>query len=376
MRSFFTVLLIGMVCHFTSGQCHIDSVFIKSILIDPTGANNNFDTNGDGSVNSQDEYIEICNSASSSTVVISGWQFGDDDSGAYPDYIIPDSIFLAPGECLLIINDYCPDIDPPPVCATPADILSIDLNNSALLGNSGDVITMSNADGSSSCTLVYGGINCSDVDPLDISPFDINNCDNWGSDTDGCPLLISGDSCTYLPVALPIDLVEFTARKIYNNAVLLEWITESELNNDKFMIEWSRDAASFELIDVLNGAGTSSEQNFYSYVHEDPILGLNYYRLKQIDYNGLYSYSELRAVKLQKHENPIVAPNIFSSEIRILGNSESYDIEIFDSSGRLRVKKDDILSGSYFNLSHLEPAFYVIRIFDGIESFNYPIIQL
>ena len=58
---------------------------------------------------------------------------GDDDSGAYPDFIFPDSTTIAAGECLLIVNDYCPNINFPDTCETPLEVISMNLNNTALL---------------------------------------------------------------------------------------------------------------------------------------------------------------------------------------------------------------------------------------------------
>ncbi|NNF20865.1 MAG: hypothetical protein HKN67_02900 [Saprospiraceae bacterium] len=357
-------------------QCMLDSVIIKSILVDPGGANNNFDTNGDGLINSQDEYVEICNLAENTVVDISGWQLGDDDSGAYPDFTFPESISLQPGDCLLIVNDYCPTVDEPESCDTPVDIISMDLVNTPFLGNSGDALTIAKMDGSASCTVVYGNVACGDIDPLDIPPFDINACDSWGTDIDGCPLLISGDSCNYLPLALPIELLEFDITEGPRHSVKLHWSTASEINNDMFFVEWSTNARDFEVIDAQPGAGTSSEVNYYNAVHYDPHHGVNYYRLKQVDLNGTYSYSEILAIQLRKFEEPVIAPNVITDGFRILGNNMQYDLKIYDLNGALVHSMTGLESGKYTEVNLENSGYYLFYVIKEDEIFRLPVIKI
>ena len=359
-----------------SSQCMLDSVIIKSILIDPSGANNNFDTNGDGMVNSQDEYLEICNTSVNQVVDMSGWQLGDDDSGAYPDFVFPESISIQPGDCLLLVNDYCPTVDAPESCDTPIEILSMDLVGMALLGNSGDVITLAKSDGTESCTIVYGTVSCGDVDPLDVPPFDANACDSWGVDIDGCPLLISGDSCNYLPVALPIELLEFKAIRGSDHSVILNWTTASELNNDMFFVEWGTNTRYFETIDQLPGAGTSLEKQYYYTTHHNPAHGINYYRLKQIDYNGTISYSDILSIQIKKFDQATIIPNLIDNGFKIVGDNSHYDLRIYDLNGSLLHTFDDLESGKYTELRLENPGYYIFFIIEEDEIFKIPVIKI
>ena len=363
-----------MIQHSSFAQCLVDSIEIKSLLIDPTGSNFNFDTNGDGLINSQDEYIEICNT-SNSEVDLSAWQLGDDDSGAYPDFVFPDNTTIAAGECLLIVNDYCPTIDFPDACDTPVEIISMDLNNTALLGNSGDVVTLSKADGSVSCSVVYGSVECDEVDPLDIPPFDMNNCHDWGSDTDGCPLLVSGDSCTYLPVALPVVWELFEVQKVETSA-LLEWVTGVEVNNDRFEIEWGQDTRNFSRVHTVPGSGNSVAAVKYSFMHDEPAHGDNYYRLKQVDLNGQFTYSGIRHVKIEKFGDPVIAPNRSSDIIRILGLESEASIEIFNMQGRMMMSKQGMFERMPVDISSLNPGMYMVRISYDSKLKNLPIIKI
>ena len=90
--------------------------------------------------------------------------------------------------------------------------------------------------------------------------------------------------------ALPVELIDFTVRQIQNNNVLV-WNVASELNNDMFCIEHSVDAESFVQIGTVDGNGTSSEHREYTFTDRDPSKGTNYYRYKQVDFNGEFEYS-------------------------------------------------------------------------------------
>jgi hypothetical protein len=96
---------------------------------------------------------------------------------------------------------------------------------------------------------------------------------------------------------LPIDLLSFTA-KYQDGKVLLNWATGSEINNDYFTLERSRDAVSAEIIGFVDGAGNSSQTLHYEFIDHDPLPGISYYRLKQTDYDGSFEYSQWVAVQV------------------------------------------------------------------------------
>ena len=82
--------------------------------------------------------------------------------------------------------------------------------------------------------------------------------------------------------SLPVELLYFYAEKQGKN-VRLDWQTATELNNSHFDVEWSTDGISFEKIGEVAGAGTTTEVQLYDFLHENPVNGENYYRLKQVD---------------------------------------------------------------------------------------------
>jgi len=360
---------------FLMGQCMIDSVYINAILIDPSSSSVNYDTNDNGFIGSEDEYIEICNASTNMHVDVSGWQFGDDDSSPFPDFVMPDSSMIAPGECLLLVNKYCPDLGDPTDCVPPAGIIDIAYSGTGMLGNSGDIIAMANADGSVSCSVVYGNTSCDSIDILDILPFDINNCVSWGTDIDGCPLLVSGDSCTYLAQSLPVEFIEFRAEKYNDDNVLLSWATAIEINNDRFEVEWSLDAESYYRIGEVGAKPNGLERQDYQFLHSEPESGVNYYRLKQVDLNGAFDYSEIRSVNIFKAQAPQIHPSLTRDNIHIVGNNDTYVFGLYDLQGRLVMDERNVMVNEPIDISQLHSAYYLARITDGNETYFLPIFK-
>ena len=89
---------------------------------------------------------------------------------------------------------------------------------------------------------------------------------------------------------LPVELLSFEGFS-QKNSIFLDWSTATEINNDGFYIERSSDIENWEDIDFINGNGTSLEKQFYQYEDQSPLFGANYYRLKQMDFDGKYEYS-------------------------------------------------------------------------------------
>jgi len=94
---------------------------------------------------------------------------------------------------------------------------------------------------------------------------------------------------------LPVTLLSFDVL-LRNRMVELNWVTASEKNNDYFIIERSDDGVIWEFLDKLGGAGNSNQLLSYQTYDFNPYRGITYYRLKQVDFDGQKSYSEIRSV--------------------------------------------------------------------------------
>lgn len=119
------------------------------------------------------------------------------------------------------------------------------------------------------------------------------------------------------PVSLPIELLYFKGSK-YNSDNILHWSTASEDNNDYFTIEKTKDGMAWEIIDKEPGAGNSSNQLYYSSVDENVESIINYYRLKQTDYDGKFKYSDIISIDNRNNrikKEVVKITNILGQEI-------------------------------------------------------------
>jgi hypothetical protein len=158
---------------------------------------------------------------------------------------------------------------------------------------------------------------------------------------------------TFTDIPLPVQLLSFTAN-VKANSIHVFWTTASEKNNDFYTIERSLNGYDYTVIANIKGAGTSNNIINYQYIDAFPENGINYYRLKQTDFDGTYTYSEIIAVKYSFEDNQIKAfPNPVNSNnftITGLNNNENYVISIYDIAGKkmlekkVQNKREEILS--------------------------------
>ena len=159
---------------------------------------------------------------------------------------------------------------------------------------------------------------------------------------------------------LPVELISFEAKLIDNQSVRLDWATASEIDNDFFEIQKSVDGINFEAIGKVNSQGDGNSQQAYQAYDERPSQGTNYYRLKQVDFDGKFEYSNIRVVTLDEvaqvsfYPNPIQRGNFITIE----NDDVNVLLEIFDANGRLikekrfendtQISTDEMGSGTYF----------------------------
>ncbi len=112
-------------------------------------------------------------------------------------------------------------------------------------------------------------------------------------------------------VTTPVNLIDFLIKSDGMEIVKISWSTASELNNDFFEIERSTDGKVFTAITKIRGMGTSNSVQKYHFEDKNPFLGINYYRLKQVDFDGKTTIHGVRFVnfKLQNLPSVSVSPN-------------------------------------------------------------------
>ncbi len=111
---------------------------------------------------------------------------------------------------------------------------------------------------------------------------------------------------------LPIELLSFEAN-VNEDRVDVKWVTTTEINNDFFTIERSVDAENWEVVLIASGAGNSNQVIDYFEIDYEPLAGITYYRLKQTDFDGKYSYSNIVPVKFEVNTSGGGIINLFPS---------------------------------------------------------------
>lgn len=174
----------------------------------------------------------------------------------------------------------------------------------------------------------------------------------------------SNDETTLIVITnpFPIELLYFEAVPDHRfNKVDLNWITMSETNNNFFEIQRSENGVNWYAISQISGAGTSVEEKIYRSTDNQPLNGVSYYRLKQVDFDGVYTYSPIKAV--QFNNQVLFSPNPTTGMVRLNVEANlTTDVELLDANGRL-VYKESFRGSSSINFSHLPKGMYVLKTF-------------
>ncbi|MEX0965820.1 MAG: T9SS type A sorting domain-containing protein [Bacteroidia bacterium] len=175
---------------------------------------------------------------------------------------------------------------------------------------------------------------------------------------------------------LPVELLAFTTKKT-EGVVLLEWSTASELNNRLFEVQRRIENGRFEVIAEVAGAGNSQTLQEYQYVDAGAVpQKINYYRLRQVDYDGEYAYSSI-AVLQDKAETPSLTNevNIYPNPVnrqeplRVELNGEWLDAsyQVQNMSGNITLQ-GAISSGGQIATNNLKPGIYLVKIYNETDS--------
>jgi len=168
---------------------------------------------------------------------------------------------------------------------------------------------------------------------------------------------------------LPITLLSINA-SLYNGNALIYWATLTEVQNRHFVVEKSYDGIKFDSIGIVAGIGNSNRYKSYSFT-DNRFSSNAYYRLKQVDFNGGYSYSPtVYLVNTDKSEPWKVYPNPFSTGINLARNTlpSQLEVKVINAigavearfSGSTTIVQDALINGS---LQNLRPGMYLLQIF-------------
>ena len=140
---------------------------------------------------------------------------------------------------------------------------------------------------------------------------------------------------------LPIELLSFDVTNA-KDKVVLNWTTASETNNDYFQVERSLDALHWNVLDTLDGAGVSQELISYEYADLLPYHGRNYYRLKQVDFDGKFDYSSVKSMVFDYGST--LFPNPTTGIVNVISEDDNADLteaHVYNTVGQLLTDKVD-----------------------------------
>lgn len=190
------------------------------------------------------------------------------------------------------------------------------------------------------------------------------------------PWAVSGNS-----TPLPITLVDFSARQVVNQ-IILDWSTASEIDNDYFEIEKSYDAKKFVSIGTQKGAGDSDQLTHYRFTDRELKEGTVYYRLKQVDFDGKSTMSNIVSlnvnpagkIELQVFPNPTTDFLNISNQN---GLSDNVFVTMLDGSGKVVMKGEGNGASEplTIDMRNLNPGTYMVQVITGSTSRIFRVVK-
>lgn len=177
---------------------------------------------------------------------------------------------------------------------------------------------------------------------------------------------------------LPIELTFLTANQI-KKGVAINWSTATETENSYFKIEHSDDGEVFSSVGEIKGNGTSKNEHDYTFTDVQPALGINYYRIVDVDYNGVKTTSKTVSVVYtnQNTGNVLnIAPNPTVSSLSLSYEAQTAEnsfMNIYDFNGRLiLLQAINLTKGSNnarIDVSNLLSGIYIVKINNEVQRF-------
>ncbi|MBO6515890.1 MAG: T9SS type A sorting domain-containing protein [Bacteroidia bacterium] len=171
--------------------------------------------------------------------------------------------------------------------------------------------------------------------------------------------------------ALPVEFISFTAELLDHQTVELNWITASELNNSHFEIERAVGNGEYQTIGwPVRGAGTTTEVQYYQEMDMNVPNGVIYYRIKQVDFDGNFEYSDVRFVIIDPTTKMLVFPNPANGTVHVhFKAGRNQEIRLTNLAGqevdRFQLANEGGLS---FETSNYPQGIYFLRVSSGDET--------
>ena len=288
--------------------------------------------------------------------------------------------------------------------------LSLDKDANLTIGNNGVLIVLGDYSSDKSLSIANGGrivvvgaVQMAKDATISNSGaiyfYDDNPQYDKGFSSSGTPIKNESDLQTNDPslfafvnggsILLPIVLDYFKAEVSPSNSILVSWGTVTEKENDFFTLEKSLDGKTFETIATVTGAGNSQKKLSYSFEDKNALAGMNYYRLKQTDFNGDFEYFKIvgvnnpsaSAAQNTSSEDIVIDkvwPNPFKETIHLDFTTEKAgDVEVLVQNSTGVIIHKEIVSVyegentyQFSNGSQLKPGVYFINLWSNGKKFK------
>lgn len=169
--------------------------------------------------------------------------------------------------------------------------------------------------------------------------------------------------------SLPVTWLSFTAEKVGSNSVLLNWSTANELNNDHFEVERSADGSSFVMITSVKAGTNPNQVQQYSFTDKAALIGNNYYRIKQVDHDGHFTYSDVKLVMIDGKSNLFsIRPNPAVNNAILLAATRLNNVQVslVNTNGKMvySISKTLVNAGDalIIPVNNLAKGVYIVQI--------------
>ncbi|HXA02050.1 MAG TPA: right-handed parallel beta-helix repeat-containing protein [Cytophagaceae bacterium] len=177
---------------------------------------------------------------------------------------------------------------------------------------------------------------------------------------------VAGSTSQFTPCTtpLPVELISFSATKNDDHSVSLAWSTASERNNNRFELQRSADGINFETIATIAGYGNSNMIINYSAMDNSPSVGENYYRLKQVDNDGKFSFSKINNLDFNGNKFSIIPANDGFTLVSPVGENNEISYQVFSMTGVTvatgKVEVNGGINKYKIKLNNLPDAVYIV----------------
>lgn len=265
----------------------------------------------------------------------------------------------------------CASLGPPVRCSYASNTGTTGMNNALNLSTNTAICgTANNGSDNNEDVCGNGWVNTITVTAGQVFYLLVNKWTPGGSGFTLNWVLTGGASLNC--AVLPVELMAFDVIPS-DKSVNIFWETASEINNDYFIVERSSDSQIFSPVELVDGAGNSSILREYKTIDSNPLRGISYYRLKQVDYDGNFSISDIKAVDLTKKGNMLYAfPNPAQHESIIyfsIDDPALTTLQLMDLNGRLVVNTivhaTSGINTFHLDLNKINRGIYLLMLVNG-----------